>query len=99
MELLTVRESSLGAYTKAIQDAVLAGYRMSEEPSKYPWNDYQFNAVLELSRKSTMSVEVKLTDLADVQDIIDNAVEEVTDTPTEELSPTKQTAGRPRRKL
>lgn len=47
MELLTIRESSLGAYTKAVQDAVLAGYRMSEEPSKYPWNDTQFNAVFE----------------------------------------------------
>ena len=49
MELLTIRESSLGAYTKAVQDAVLAGYRMSEEPSKYPSIDQQYNAVLERS--------------------------------------------------
>lgn len=92
MELLTIRESSLGAYTKTIQDAVLAGYRMSEEPSKYPWNDTQFNAVFEPSGKSSMSVEVKITDLVDVQGIIDNAVKEVTDTP-------KKLAGRPPRKL
>ena len=91
MELLTIRESSLGAYTKAVQDAVLAGYRMSEEPSKYPWNDTQFNAVFEPSGKSSMSVEVKITDLVDVQGIIDNAVEE--------LSPPKKLAGRPPRKL
>ena len=49
MELLTIRESSLGGYTQAIQDAVLQGYRMSDESSKYPWIDQQYNAVLELS--------------------------------------------------
>lgn len=49
MELLTIRESSLGGYTQAIQDAILAGYRVSEEPSKYPWIDQQYNAVLERS--------------------------------------------------
>lgn len=49
MELLTVRESSLGGYTQAIQDAILAGYRMSMEPSKYPSIDQQYNAVLERS--------------------------------------------------
>lgn len=48
METLTILESSLGAYTKAVQEAVLAGYRMSEEPSKYPWTDAQFNAIFEL---------------------------------------------------
>ncbi len=47
MELLTIRESSLGGYTQAIQDAVLQGYRMSMEPSKYPSIDQQYNAVLE----------------------------------------------------
>ena len=49
MELLTIRESSLGGYTQAIQDAILAGYRMSMEPSKYPSIDQQYNAVLERS--------------------------------------------------
>lgn len=49
METLTIREISLGAYTQSVQDAVLAGYKMSDEPSKYPWNDTQFNAVFELS--------------------------------------------------
>lgn len=49
METLAILESSLGAYTKAVQEAVLAGYRMSDEPSKYPWNDTQFNAIFELS--------------------------------------------------
>lgn len=49
MELLTIRESSLGGYTQAIQDAVLQGYRMSLEPSKYPSIDQQYNAVLERS--------------------------------------------------
>lgn len=49
METLTIREVSLGAYTQAVQYAVLAGYRMSDEPSKYPWNDTQFNAIFELA--------------------------------------------------
>lgn len=49
MELLTIRESSLGGYTQAIQDAVLQGYRMSLDPSKYPSIDQQYNAVLERS--------------------------------------------------
>lgn len=49
METLTILEVSLGAYTKAVQEAVLAGYRMSEEPSKYPWTDNQFNAIFELA--------------------------------------------------
>ena len=49
METLTIREVSLGAYTQAVQDAVLAGYRMSDYPSKYPWNDTQFNAIFELA--------------------------------------------------
>lgn len=49
MELLTIRESSLGSYTQALQEAILAGYRMSEESSKYPWSDNQYNAVLERS--------------------------------------------------
>lgn len=54
METLTIREVSLGAYTQAVQDAVLAGYKMSDEPSKYPWNDTQFNAVFELSGTSVV---------------------------------------------
>ena len=93
MELLTIRESSLGGYTQAIQDAVLQGYRMSLEPSKYPSIDQQYNAVLELSGKltSVATIEVKLTDLVDVQGIIEDAVEEL-DLP-------KPSAGRPRRKL
>ena len=55
MELLTIRESSLGGYTQAIQDAVLQGYRMSMEPSKYPSIDQQYNAVLERSDASVES--------------------------------------------
>lgn len=93
MELLTIRESSLGSYTQALQEAILAGYRMSDESSKYPWIDQQYNAVLELSGKSASvaTIEVKLTDLVDVQGIIENAVEEL-DLP-------KPSVGRPRRKL
>ena len=56
MELLTIRESSLGGYTQAIQDAVLQGYRMSDESSKYPWIDQQYNAVLERSDASVDTI-------------------------------------------
>lgn len=55
MELLTIRESSLGSYTQALQEAILAGYRMSDESSKYPWIDQQYNAVLERSDASVES--------------------------------------------
>lgn len=56
MELLTIRESSLGGYTQAIQDAVLQGYRVSLEPSKYPSIDQQYNAVLERSDASVDTI-------------------------------------------
>lgn len=55
MELLTIRESSLGSYTQALQEAILAGYRMSDESSKYPWIDQQYNAVLGRSDASVES--------------------------------------------
>lgn len=81
MELLTIRESSLGSYTHALQEAILAGYRMSEESSKYPWIDQQYNTVLEL------------------KPFVEHAVESAQDEQSLIEEPTKQTAGRPRRKL
>lgn len=88
MELLTIRESSLGGYTQAIQDAVLQGYRVSLEPSKYPSIDQQYNAVLELKPLVEIPVEP-------VQDELEPAQEEQTLTE----QPNKPSAGRPRRKL
>lgn len=49
MELLTIRESSLGAFTESLQEAILQGYRHSQDPARYAWFDNQFNAVLERS--------------------------------------------------
>lgn len=88
MELLTIRESSLGSYTQALQDAILQGYRMSDESSKYPWIDQQYNAVLELKPLVEISVEP-------VQDELEPAQEEQNLTE----QPNKPSAGRPRRKL
>ena len=87
MELLTIRESSLGGYTKAVQEAILQGYRMSEESSKYPWIDQQYNTVLELKPFVEIPVEP-------VQDDSEPAQEQ----PLVE-EPAKPSAGRPRRKL
>ena len=85
MELLTIRESSLGSYTQALQEAILAGYRMSDESSKYPWIDQQYNAVLELKPFVEIPVEV-----------VESAQDELEPTQEEQ---TKPSAGRPRRKL
>ena len=49
MELLTIRECSLGAFVEAIQEAILQGYRHSQAPTRYAWQDNQFNAILERS--------------------------------------------------
>lgn len=66
MELLTIRESSLGGYTQAIQDAILQGYRMSEESSKYPWIDNQYNAVLERSDAAVDTIGAENTVLESI---------------------------------
>jgi hypothetical protein len=52
MELLTIREPSLGTFVESIQEAVLQGYRHSSNPKHYSWQDNQYNAILERSDTS-----------------------------------------------
>ena len=106
MELLTIRESSLGGYTQAIQDAVLQGYRMSEESSKYPWIDNQYNAVLELKPFVEIPVDTKvpnettanaITTLETGQGEHFESVDALMEDLQETKQPNKPSAGRPRR--
>lgn len=107
MELLTIRESSLGSYTHALQEAILAGYRMSEESSKYPWIDQQYNAVLELKPFVEIPVDTKVPNEVTVNAIATLEAGqgehfESVDALMEDLQQTQQSnkpsAGRPRRK-
>ena len=47
MQTLHIMESSLGAYSTALQKAFEDGFKVSENPKHYPWLDLQFNAILE----------------------------------------------------
>lgn len=91
MELLTIRECSLGAFVEAIQEAILQGYRHSQEPSRYAWSDTQYNAILERSDEVVINPED--AKLAETEPSTEQQTSE------EEAQPAKKLAGRPPRKL
>lgn len=62
MELLTIRESSLGAFAESFQAAIIQGYRHSQEPSRYAWSDNQYNAVLERSESLIVGIKEAVQD-------------------------------------